>query len=496
MRGLVLAGCLAFTVACGGDPGGTGGGAGGSAGGGTGGSAGGGAGGGSGGATGGGTGGGATGGGTGGGATGGGTGGGATGGGTGGGATGGGTGGGSTGGGTGGGATGGGTAAPFDAGATQVNYRFSSQIGDIVPAPGLAISGSRVVIASGTDIFEFHGVADGGFTRSRITDGGLGDVTRVVIDPMGRAHVVLRHDAANGLQLLHVYEQNDAGFATERIEDGGRVGNPAYDLRMAADGTLHVAYVLTNLVPLDGGSKSDYAIHHAQLTPTGWQYALVKRAFNATNIAQYELGYRLALALDPSGEPMILFQDEAIGNGQDGGGNASTLATRTGGVGGTWNLEQVGPRASQGFHQLIIDSNPVASAPLKAAAVQVPVQPNLTASFYGKGASGWQDLGYDAGYPQYLYAPALRFSSSGNGWLYGVMGGTPFQSQIAGFRLNLGLASAPVLIASGTGMSFTPRTNSSLQQPVVFVPGSDVPHLVLMEGDGNLNYRWSYTTRN
>lgn len=377
-------------------------------------------------------------------------------------------------------------------GSVQSDYLVASGLGALVPGVGLAVSASRVLVASGGVLYTFKGASDGGFLKSTIHDGGgsgYGDLTKIVFDAQGKAHVVIRDAQAAGFNLLHLQELDDGGFSASVVEDGGRVGNPAFDLRVAGDGTVHVAYYLSNLVPLDGGARSDLAIRHAQLTPTGWSYGLVKRTGNYGAAAYQNFGYRLSMGIDPTGEPVIAFQDEAVGTGADGGGNGLTVATRSGGVGGNWSLETVGPYSAAGFEQIALDVNPVAGAGIQAALVQLIGSP----TYFAKTAAGWQRLGFDAGYTPFLATPAVRFAG-GTGWFYGIATSSPFGGNLVGYSVS---TQTPSIYSVGKAPSvgFSLRTNPSVFLPVTHAPGSSLPHWISAEGDGNLNYRWSYSTR-
>ena len=86
-----------------------------------------------------------------------------------------------------------------------------------------------------------------------------------------------------------------------------RVGNPALDLAIAPDGTVHIAFQVTNSLAADGGST--VAFVHAQRSTTGtWTTTTLGVTANAGTLRT--LARSIALTVLPSGEPVIAYENE------------------------------------------------------------------------------------------------------------------------------------------------------------------------------------------
>lgn len=188
----------------------------------------------------------------------------------------------------------------------------------------------------------FRGAADGGFDVEVAIDmdqgAGVADRARMVAGG-GLLHALARSSSSNAFRLLYA-QRTDAGWQPpEEVSPGVRIGNFAYDLAVAADGTVHVAFQYTNAA-LDAG-QSTAALAHAQRTGPG-QWTVTQIAQSSQPVAANRtLARALSMALLPSGEPVIAYESDTV-LGTDGGTNAGyAVATRTGGLGGTFTSETV-----------------------------------------------------------------------------------------------------------------------------------------------------------
>jgi hypothetical protein len=246
---------------------------------------------------------------------------------------------------------GGGTAAgvtTFDAGTATWTRIAESTASPNFTGVGVAVTSDDLAHAAywGNSPDGGRGVAittmatDGGLEREWILQSpssgtGGGDLLKLVAQGP-TLHALTRTTNNDAFRLLYG-QRTGTGWLEELPMTGARVGNPAgYDLAVAANGTVHVAFQVTNAM---GDAGTTAALVHGQRTgASAWTTTTI--AVSTRTVANEQtLGRSLALTLDAFGEPVIAFEGDPFSLPDGGLGYTIDVARRSGGLGGAFAIE-------------------------------------------------------------------------------------------------------------------------------------------------------------
>ncbi len=241
---------------------------------------------------------------------------------------------------------------PFDAG-TARHFQYGASSTVLPAANGVAVSATGEVYVgrigtlnndAGLIVAKFRGADDGGFDDelAAVFDAftGAGDNQRLVYQ--GTTLHALARSGTTPRRMI--YAQKSGGtWIQEDVVTGVSIGNPAYDLAVASDGTVHVAFQTINAV-LDAGQATSALVHAQRTGANAWTVTQIGMSTNA-DPARRTLGRTLAMALTPAGEPAIAFEGDPrqVTDGGTGYEYNVMVATRSGGVGGTFTTETATP---------------------------------------------------------------------------------------------------------------------------------------------------------